>query len=99
MLTFEDCLAFCELSEEEIAAISQHERVPEIIAIELGQYLIHTDNGERCISRMMLEDIIEHRKCGDTKRVEHLESVLKHFVATHPKAQERRHSYPRSSCQ
>ena len=97
MLTFEDCLAFCELSEEEIAAISQHERVPEIIAIELGEYLIHTDDGERCISRMILEDIVKHLKRGDTKRVESLETVLKHFLATHPKAQEPGISNPESS--
>ncbi len=88
MLRYEDCLALCELSEEEIAAISEHENIPEIIAVELGQYLIHTDDGERCISRMILEDIEEHRNRGDIQRVEHLELVLKHFIASHPKARE-----------
>ena len=84
MLTYEDCLALCELSEDEVAAIAENKHIPEIIAIELGEYLIHTTGGERRISRMILEDITEHRKRGDSKGVERLELVLKHFVATHP---------------
>jgi len=87
-LRYEDCLALCELSEAEISAISEHENIPEIIAIELGEYLIHTDDGERCISRMILEDIEEYRNRGDTQGVKRLGLVLKHFIATHPKARE-----------
>ncbi len=30
MLTFDDCLALCELTEEEIDAIAEHEHLPEI---------------------------------------------------------------------
>ncbi len=88
MLTFEDCLALSDLSLEEIAAIAEHEHIPEIIAIEMGEYLMHTENGERRISRMIIDDIMEHRKQGNAERVERLELVLQHFVATHPKAQE-----------
>jgi len=36
MLTREDCLALCELSEDEVAAIAEHEHVPEIVAMEMG---------------------------------------------------------------
>ena len=86
MLTFEDCLALCDLTEEEIAAIAQHEHIPEIIAVELGAYLIHTENGERLINAMILDDIAEYRRKGDSKGAERLELVLKHFVATHPLA-------------
>lgn len=36
MLTLQECLDFCELSEEQICAIAEHEHVPEIIAAELA---------------------------------------------------------------
>lgn len=36
MLSYQDCLAFCGLEEEEIAAIAQHEHIPIIVAAELG---------------------------------------------------------------
>ena len=39
MLTLKDCIAFCDLTEDEVKAIAEHERVPEIVAIELGQCL------------------------------------------------------------
>ena len=46
MLTREDCLALCELTEAEVAAIAEHEHVPAVIAMEMGQYLYHTPEGE-----------------------------------------------------
>lgn len=85
MLTFEDCLGLCDLSEEEICAIAEHERLPEITALEYGEYLVHTPDGERKIKNMILEDIEHSKKHGNTKHTEFLESVLMHFLLTHPK--------------
>lgn len=45
MLSLEDCLALCELTEEEVLAIAHHEHIPEIAAAELGNYLVHTPGG------------------------------------------------------
>lgn len=42
MLSLEDCLGLCDLSEDEVLAIAEHERIPEIAAVELGNYLLHT---------------------------------------------------------
>ena len=46
MLTYEDCLGLCDLSEDEIRAIAEHEHLAEIAALELGQYLIHAPDGD-----------------------------------------------------
>ena len=46
MLTYEDCVGMCELTAEEIRAISEHEHIPEIVAAELGAYLVKTPEGE-----------------------------------------------------
>ena len=67
MLTFEDCIALCGLSEEEVAAIAEHEHIPEIAALELGDYLIHTDNGELLIKKMIIDDIEHSRASGNIK--------------------------------
>ena len=42
MLTLQDCIELSELTEEEILAISEHEHIPEMVALELGNYLVHT---------------------------------------------------------
>ncbi len=39
MLRLEDCLALCDLSEDEVLAIAEHEHIPEMAAAELGNSL------------------------------------------------------------
>ena len=65
MLCLEDCLALCDLSEEEVLAIAQHEHIPEIAAAELGNYLVHTPEGEMRIKAIIRDDIAEARVRGD----------------------------------
>lgn len=86
MLSYEDCLAFCDLSEEEIAAVAQHEHIPMIVAAELGNYLCHQPDGTPMIRRMILDDIAEAQASGDRVRYVKLKLALRHFVQTHPTA-------------
>jgi len=86
MLTYEDCIGLSDLTEEEVEAIAEHEHIPEIVAAELGSYLVHTDDGVPKIRRIILEDIELAEKKGDAKHVITLKLVLKHFVDTHPQA-------------
>lgn len=83
MLTYEDCVALAELTEEEVAAIAAHEHVPEIIAAELGNYLVHDPHGVPRIRQIIVDDIAQARERGDVAGVARLKLVLKHFVATH----------------
>lgn len=84
MLTREDCLALCELSEEEVEAIAEHEHIPELLAMELGQYLCHTPDGEARIERMIIDDIEHALAHGNYAHMAKLVGVLRHFVETHP---------------
>jgi hypothetical protein len=89
MLTLEDCLALCELSEEEVLAIAHHEHIPEIAAAELGNYLVHTPEGERRIKSIIRDDLAEARGCGDRVRELALKHLLREFVLHHPCCEER----------
>lgn len=84
MLTLEDCLGLCDLSEEEIEAIMEHEHVPEIVAVEMAQYLVTCPDGERCLKRMILDDIAAAEARGDERHAWKLRMVLRHFIRTHP---------------
>ena len=84
MLTFEDCLALSGLTEDEIDAIAQHENLPEIVALELGNYLLHQPDGVLRIRRMILDDIAEAEKTGHADRALVLKATLHHFIETHP---------------
>lgn len=74
----------CDCSAEEIRAIAEHEHLPEIIALELSEYLVHNTEGVPMIRRMILDDIANARETGDSERVHKLQLVLKHFIANHP---------------
>lgn len=84
MLSYEDCVELSDLTEEEIEAIAQHEHLPEMAALELGSYLVHTEEGIPMIKRIILDDIEDARRRGHDQKALQLKLVLKHFVDTHP---------------
>ena len=86
MLTLEDCIALSDLTEEEIAAIAEHEHIPQIIAAELGCYLCHSPEGVPMLKRFILDDIAAARARGNKTHEMKLRLVLHHFVQTHPES-------------
>jgi|SRR5690349_10946368 hypothetical protein len=90
VLCLEDCLALCELSEDEIRAIAEHEHIPEIAAAEMGNYLARTPQGELAIKSMIRDDIAAAAARGERCRELGLKLVLREFVRQHPRCDERR---------
>lgn len=85
MLTFEDCLGLCDLTEAEVRAIAEHQHLTEIAALELGNYLCHRADGEACIRGMILDDIA----AAPPERRLALKLVLRQFVRDHPRCDQR----------
>jgi len=86
MLTYKDCLAYSDLTEDEIHAIADHEHLSELAALELGQYLVESPTGEKAIQKIILDDIAKARANNDLRSTLKLRLVLRHFVQTHPDA-------------
>lgn len=82
-LSLQDCIDMSDLTEDEILAIAEHEQISEILAIELGSYLVHTPDGEKRIKRMILDDIKQASGEGDIQHAALLKRVLKHYVEHH----------------
>lgn len=89
MLTLEDCIALCGLTEEEVLAIAEHERIPAIAAAELGNYLVNAPGGEQFIKAMIADDIAHALTGGDRDRALLLKMVLVKFILQHPRCDER----------
>ena len=83
MLTIQDCIGMCQLTEDEVAAIAEHEHIPDIVALELGNYLCVDADGEKRVSRMIVDDIEAARARGDLAHAAKLRHVLQHFLETH----------------
>ena len=83
MLTLQECLDFSGLDNEEIAAIAEHERIPDIVAAELGSCLLATSRGRKQIRGMIVDDLLCARRAGDDRRASALERVLSRYDGAH----------------
>jgi hypothetical protein len=83
MLTIEDCIALSGLTEAEIDALAEHEHIPEIVALELGNYLIRRPDGVPAIRAIIRDDIAAAERRGDLEHAHTLRLVLRHFLRCH----------------
>ncbi len=84
MLTFEDCVAMGALSDEQIDALGAHEHVPDIIACELGTYLLNTPGGAQVIADGLRADLMQARLQHRTQAILHFQHLLDGFEREHP---------------
>jgi hypothetical protein len=96
MITLQDCIGLCGLTEEEVLAIAEHEHLPEIAATALAEYLLSQEHGSEKVRDMIVDDIRQAQlTSGSKEKVLTLLHVLHHFLKTHPEA--RPPSHPWSS--
>ncbi len=86
MISLEDCIALCGLTEEEVLAIAEHEHIPEIAAAALAQYLLKRSHGTERIRDFIVEDVRAAQARGDPNHVRTLLHVLHHYLKSHPEA-------------
>lgn len=89
MLTVQECLDLCDLTDDEIDAIATHEHLTQLAAAAYGQYLISSPDGVPRLKRIILDDIADAERRHDAGRVLSLKLVLKTFVENHPDAKPR----------
>jgi hypothetical protein len=69
MITLEDCIGLCGLTEEEVLAIAEHEHLPEVAATALAQYLLSQEHGSEKIRDIIVDDIRQAQQSGDKQHV------------------------------
>ena len=84
MITYQECLDFSDLTDDEVDAIAEHERIPQAAALEMGVYLLGRPDGIATIAAMIRDDLAVARQRGDVTRVAHLRKALAHLLGLHP---------------
>jgi hypothetical protein len=84
MISLEDCVALCGLTEAEVLAVAEHEHLPEIAASAVAQYLAKQEHGMEKIREMIVDDIREAQQRQDKAHILTLLHVLHHFLKSHP---------------
>ena len=83
MLTLKDCIDLSDLSDAEVAAIAEHEHVPEIIAAEIGCSLVHSPAGRIVLKRYIRENIVHAKAQHMDAKAKALTLLLRRFDGAH----------------
>jgi hypothetical protein len=86
MISLQDCIAMCGLAEAEIAAISEHEHIPDVAAAAFADYVLRQAGGPERIRGMIVDDIHSALDCGRINHAAELFMALRHFLSEHPEA-------------
>ncbi|MEO1198725.1 MAG: hypothetical protein AAFX39_05760 [Pseudomonadota bacterium] len=83
MISSDDIIALCGLTEDQVAAIAEHEHMPDMTAAALADYLMHRPGGADRVRQMIIDDI---KAALDTHHIGHavnLMEALKRFCTEH----------------
>ena len=86
MINLHDIVDMTDLTFEEVAAVAEHEHLPDLNAAALADYMMHVQKGPQTVLRMISEDVRAALRRDDLAHARELYAVLHHFVATHPEA-------------
>ena len=86
MISLDDIEDMTCLTRDEIAAIAEHEHLPEVNAAALGEYLMHLHHGPQRVQAMICDDIRTALHRDDLPHARVLFATLRHFIAEHPDA-------------
>lgn len=92
MLTFEDCIGLAGLSKDEAAQIAAHERLPAMIALEKGAYLLNHPWGDAAVRQMVWDNLCGVARGNDPGRTEDLLGLYRLTCLNHPNPYDRRHA-------
>lgn len=84
MISREDCIALSGLDRKQVAAIAEHEHLPEVAATALASYLLNKSGGEKKITRMIIDDLRAAVAEGRDDRAKELFMALREFASHHP---------------
>lgn len=86
MLSIRDCLDYCDLTDDEVELIAEHENIPDVAAAQLVCGLVQTPEGVVMLTRYMEELIDRATERGDLVKAQRARSVCARFMHDHPTA-------------
>ena len=97
MLTYEDCIGLANLDKDEVAQIAAHERLPSMIALEKGVYLLNHPWGDAALRQMVWDNLCSVARHNDPGRTEDLLGLYHLNCLHHPNPYDRRQSPVRAT--
>jgi len=84
MLSLDECIGMCGLSEEGVAVVADHEQLPVLVAAELASSLLDSPRGIHRLHQIFMDTLARHAERRDRGRERALSQVYAGFRARHP---------------
>ena len=82
-LTFPNCIDMTALSEDEADAIAKHQRIPALIALELGNRLLETRAGAERLREFTADNLLRAQDRSDCAACAKFARVPGHYLEAH----------------
>lgn len=84
MLSMRDCLDYCDLTDDEVSLIAEHEDITDVAAATMACGLVQTSEGTLLLTQCM-EDLLERAQIeGRSEKAALAREVLAQFKVDHP---------------
>ena len=84
MLSIRDCLDYCDLTDDEVSLIAEHEGIPDAAAAQMACGLVQTPEGVLMLTHYMLDLIERASERDDERKAQLARRVCERFMSDHP---------------
>ena len=84
MISIKDCLDYSDLTEDEVAAIAEHEHLPYASAAQMACALAQTEEGTEVLRCLLRNAICDAEHCRHAETLLTARRAYAQFLANHP---------------
>lgn len=84
MLSIKDCLDYCDLTEDEVSLLAEHENIPDAAAAQIACGLVQTDQGVLVLTRYLLDMAERASAGGEVEKAQQAVELCNRFMHDHP---------------
>ncbi len=84
MISIKDCIDYSDLTEDEVAAIAEHEHLPYACAAQLACCLAQSQDGTELLRCLLKNAVCDAEACGHGEALRVAERAEEQFAANHP---------------
>ena len=84
MISIKDCIDFSDLTEDEVAAIAEHEHLPYASAAQLACCLAQSQDGTEVLRCLLKNAVCDATHCGHEKALQTAKRAYSQFLTNHP---------------
>jgi len=84
VISIKDCLDYSDLTEDEVAAIAEHEHLPYACAAQLACCLAQSNDGTEVLRCLLKNAVCDAESCGHAEALRTAQVAYTQFTANHP---------------